>query len=40
MKFTRFRITLFALTFLGALFLPLGATAQVEESRVRVDGMV
>lgn len=35
-----FRRSLFAITLLGALLLPLSAAAQVEEARVRVDGMV
>jgi hypothetical protein len=34
------RIGFFAVTLISALLLPLGTAAQVEEVRVRIDGMV
>jgi hypothetical protein len=40
MKITQLRAKLLATVALDALFLPLGAAAQVEEARVRIDGMV
>jgi hypothetical protein len=40
MKSAQFQAKLFATILLGALLLPLGAAAQVEEARVRIDGMV
>ncbi len=40
MKTTKHRKAVFVLALLGALLLPLGLAAQVEEARVRIDGMV
>ncbi len=39
MKVTKYRKAVFMVALLGAL-LPLGSVAQVEEARVRIDGMV
>ncbi len=40
MRTAQFRAKLFAAMLLGALLFPLCAAAQVEEARVRIDGMV
>lgn len=40
MRVTGFRIGFFAIVLICALLLPLSSAAQVEEARVRVDGMV
>lgn len=35
-----FQIGFFAITLISALLLPVTAAAQVDEARVRIDGMV
>ena len=39
MKMKKYCHAFFRAALLGALLLPLGAAAQVEEARVRIDGM-
>ncbi len=40
MRARRFRVRFFAITLISTLLLPLSVAAQVEEARVRIDGMV
>lgn len=40
MRTKGFRIGFFAITLIGAMLFPLSSAAQVEEARVRIDGMV
>jgi hypothetical protein len=40
MRTKGFRIGFFAITLISALLLPIHTAAQVEEARVRIDGMV